>query len=40
MSVRVESDPVQSFSAGFELRGNLRQGSLSLYSPLAAPWPS
>ena len=34
LSVRVDSDPVQSFSAGFELEGNARSGRLSLYSPL------
>ncbi len=36
MSVRVESDPVQSFSAGFELRGNAVNGQLSLYSPIGS----
>lgn len=36
LSVRVESDPVQSFSAGFDLQGDARQGRLSLYSPLGA----
>ena len=34
LSVRVESEPVQSFAAGFDLQGNTRAGSLSLYSPL------
>ncbi len=36
MSVRVESDPVQSFSASFELRGTAAQGQLSLYSPIGS----
>lgn len=36
MSVRVESDPVQSFSASFELRGSAAQGRLALYSPIGS----
>ena len=36
MSVRVESDPVQSFSASFELRGSAAQGQLALYSPIGS----
>jgi outer membrane lipoprotein LolB len=36
LSVRVESDPVQSFSAGFDLQGNAQSGHLSLYSPLGS----
>ncbi|MBP6851558.1 MAG: outer membrane lipoprotein LolB [Rhodoferax sp.] len=36
LSVRVDSEPVQSFAAGFELRGDLRQGRLSLFSPFGA----
>ncbi len=34
LSVRVESDPVQSFTAGFDLQGNAATGRLSLFSPL------
>ena len=34
--MRVDSEPVQSFAAGFELRGDVRQGRLSLYSPFGA----
>lgn len=34
LSVRVDSEPVQAFSAAFELHGDARQGRLSLYSPL------
>lgn len=34
LSVRVESDPVQSFTAGFDLQGNARTGRLTLFSPL------
>lgn len=34
LGLRVESDPPQSFSAGFELSGNADQGALRLYSPL------
>ncbi|NBY28338.1 MAG: hypothetical protein EBQ71_16015 [Betaproteobacteria bacterium] len=34
LSVRVESQPVQSFSAGFELSGNADAGALTLYTPL------
>ena len=36
LSVRVDSEPVQSFAAGFELHGNVQQGRLSLYSPFGA----
>lgn len=36
LSVRVESDPVQSFAAGFDLQGNAQSGRLSLYSPLGS----
>ncbi len=34
LSVRVDSDPPQSFSAGFELRGSPQTGELQLTSPL------
>ena len=34
LSVRVESQPVQSFTAGFELSGNAGAGALTLYTPL------
>lgn len=36
LALRVESDPPQSFFAGFELRGNTRNGELSLLSPLGS----
>ena len=34
LALQVESEPPQSFSAGFELRGNAESGELSLFSPL------
>lgn len=34
LAVRVESDPAQSFSAGFELSGTPLTGQLTLYTPL------
>ncbi|NDB00857.1 MAG: outer membrane lipoprotein LolB [Betaproteobacteria bacterium] len=34
LSVRIESQPVQSFTAGFELSGNADAGALTLYTPL------
>jgi outer membrane lipoprotein LolB len=34
MALQVEDKPSQSFSAGFELKGNAQTGSLTLYSPL------
>jgi len=34
LALTIESDPVQHFSANFELWGNADQGSLSLSSPL------
>lgn len=34
LALRVESQQAQSFSAGFELKGNAQTGQLSLYSPL------
>ena len=36
LALRVEADQQQSFSAGFELKGNAQAGELSLYSPLGA----
>ena len=34
MALQVESDPPQSFFAGFELKGSALDGELSLFSPL------
>ena len=34
LSVRVDSDPPQSFTAGFDLRGSPQTGELQLNSPL------
>jgi outer membrane lipoprotein LolB len=34
ISLQVQSEPVQAFFAGFELRGNAEQGELVLNSPL------
>ena len=36
LALRVDSDQAQSFSAGFELKGNAQTGELSLYSPLGS----
>ena len=36
LALRIDADSVQSFSAGFELKGNAQAGQLSLYSPLGA----
>jgi len=36
LSVRVESDPVRTVSAAFELSGNARDGALALTSPLGS----
>lgn len=36
LALRVDSEPVQSFFAGFDLRGNARAGELSLYTPLGS----
>ncbi|MBC7702621.1 MAG: outer membrane lipoprotein LolB [Rhodoferax sp.] len=36
LALRIDADPVQSFSAAFELKGNAQAGQLSLYSPLGA----
>ena len=43
LSVRIDANPVQNVSAGFELRGNGNSGELRLHSPLgtrlaAARW--
>jgi len=34
LALKVEDKPGDSFSAGFELKGNARAGELALYSPL------
>ena len=34
LALQVEDQPGQSFSAGFELKGNAQTGELTLYSPL------
>jgi outer membrane lipoprotein LolB len=36
LALQVEDNQSQSFSAGFELKGDARSGELSLYSPLGA----
>ena len=36
MSLRVDTDPVQSMTAGFDLRGMAVAGELSLYTPLGS----
>lgn len=36
LALRIDSDPVQSFHAGFDLRGNAQVGELSLFSPLGS----
>ncbi len=36
MSLRVDTDPVQSMTAGFDLRGTAGAGELSLYTPLGS----
>jgi outer membrane lipoprotein LolB len=36
LALQVEDKPGQSFSAGFELKGNAQAGELSLFSPLGA----
>ncbi len=36
LAVTVDADPSQSFSAGFELKGNASAGELSLYNPLGS----
>lgn len=40
LSVRIESTPVQSFSAGFELSGNAQAGELILLTPLGNTYAS
>ena len=34
LALKVESDQAQSFSAGFDLKGDAQTGELTLYSPL------
>ena len=36
LSLRVDSDPVQSMTAGFDLRGTANIGELALYTPLGS----
>jgi outer membrane biogenesis lipoprotein LolB len=36
LSLRVETDPVQSMTAAFDLRGSASAGELSLYTPLGS----
>jgi len=36
IALRIDSEPAQSFAAGFDLRGNAQRGELALYSPLGA----
>ena len=36
LSLRVDTDPVQSMAAGFDLRGSAGAGELSLYTPLGS----
>jgi outer membrane lipoprotein LolB len=36
LSLRVDTDPVQSMAAGFDLRGTAAAGELSLYTPLGS----
>ncbi len=36
ISLTVQSEPVQSFAGGFELRGTVRDGQLSLFTPLGS----
>lgn len=36
LALRIDAEPVQSFSAGFELKGNAQTGALSLYSPFGS----
>ena len=36
LSLQVESDPPQSFSAGYELKGSAEQGELALFTPLGS----
>jgi outer membrane lipoprotein LolB len=36
LALRIDSDPVQSFHAAFDLRGDASAGELSLFSPLGS----
>lgn len=36
ISLRIDSDPVQAFHAGFDLKGSARSGELSLFTPLGS----
>ena len=36
LALQIDSDPPQSMSAGFELRGNAQSGELSLFTPLGS----
>ncbi len=36
LALRIATEPVQSFFAGFDLRGNAQSGELSLHSPLGS----
>ena len=36
MSLRIDSDPVQTFAALFELRGNAQTGNLTLTTPIGS----
>lgn len=36
LALKVQDKPGESFSAGFELKGNARAGDLTLYSPLGS----
>lgn len=36
LALRIDSDPVQSFHAAFDLRGSAQSGELSLFSPLGS----
>lgn len=38
LALKVDSDPPQSFSAGFDLRGSATEGELQLTSPLGTTW--
>lgn len=40
MALRIESSPVQSLSAGFELSGNAQTGELVLFTPLGSTYAS
>jgi len=36
LALRIDSEPVQAFHAGFDLRGNAQAGELALFSPLGS----